>query len=38
MPGYYITNLDLLDSDHVYATAFDSAGVSALLEYIPDAS
>eukprot|EP01106_Pelomyxa_sp_JSP_P001181 TRINITY_DN1179_c0_g1_i1.p1 TRINITY_DN1179_c0_g1~~TRINITY_DN1179_c0_g1_i1.p1 ORF type:complete len:288 (+),score=82.95 TRINITY_DN1179_c0_g1_i1:227-1090(+) len=33
--GYSVNDLDLLDRDHVYATAFTAAGKSAVLEYLP---
>ncbi|KAH3758824.1 hypothetical protein Pelo_9343 [Pelomyxa schiedti] len=36
MQGYYISYIDLLDRDHIYASAFDTVGVSALLEYLPE--
>eukprot|EP01106_Pelomyxa_sp_JSP_P012154 TRINITY_DN32_c0_g1_i3.p1 TRINITY_DN32_c0_g1~~TRINITY_DN32_c0_g1_i3.p1 ORF type:complete len:355 (-),score=104.65 TRINITY_DN32_c0_g1_i3:85-1116(-) len=35
LKGYYVNELDLLDRDHVYATAFDRAGVTAILAYLP---
>jgi len=35
MHGYYINNIDLLDRDHIYVTAFDKYGTSAILEYLP---
>ncbi|KAH3745657.1 hypothetical protein Pelo_12951 [Pelomyxa schiedti] len=35
MKGYYVNQIDILDQDHVYATAFDKQGVTAVLEYLP---
>eukprot|EP01105_Mastigella_eilhardi_P020541 TRINITY_DN48_c3_g1_i1.p1 TRINITY_DN48_c3_g1~~TRINITY_DN48_c3_g1_i1.p1 ORF type:complete len:419 (+),score=113.79 TRINITY_DN48_c3_g1_i1:180-1259(+) len=33
--NYYVSDLDLLDREHVYATAFSLLGDSAILQYVP---